>query len=132
MKPYFKSKFFYIITALTLAAVIIPTVLCSMGLTGVLRSAVCSIMSPLRRGAQNIVDSIDGYASYFYEFDRLVEENEKLRAERDELLEEVHKSRELEEQYDWISEYLELKMQHTDYKMTPADVCGRELSLIHI
>lgn len=126
MKPYFKSKFFYIITVLTLAAVIIPTVLCSMGLTGVLRSAAGSIMTPLRRGAQSIVDAIDGYAAYFYEFDRLVEENERLRKERAELLEEVHKSRELEEQYDWISEYLELKMQHTDYKMTPADVCGRE------
>lgn len=126
MKAYFKNRFFYIITVLTLAAVIVPTVLCSMGLTGVLRNAAVSLMLPLKRGAQVVVDAIDGYAAYFYEFDRLVEENESLRAERDTLKEELRKSQELEEQYEWISEYLELKMQHMDYKMTPADVCGRE------
>ena len=42
MKEFFKSKFFYVITVLTLIAVIVPTVLVSMGLTPVLRSAVNS------------------------------------------------------------------------------------------
>ena len=42
------------------------------------------------------------------------------------LIDELSKSRELEEQYEWISEFIELKMQHTDFELTGASVCGRE------
>ena len=75
MKSYFKSKFFYIITALTLAAVIIPTVLSLMGVSGVLRSGVNLIMTPFRSLADGLVESLAGYSAYFTEFDRLAEEN---------------------------------------------------------
>ena len=126
MRSYFKSKFFYVITFLTLAAVIIPTVLYSMGVSFFLRDCVNVIMTPLRGLADGIVESLDGYAAYITEFDNLVEENERLREENVALLEEVYKSRELEEQYQWISEYIELKMQHMDYDLTTASVCGRE------
>lgn len=126
MKNYLKSKFFYIITVLTLAAVIIPTVLCSMGLSPVLRSAVNTLLTPLQKLSNKAVDVIDGYASYFYAFDNLVEENEALKKELSELKNEVYQARDVEEKYEWLSEYLELKMQHNDYKMMPAAVTGRE------
>lgn len=126
MKSYFKSKFFYIITVLTLAAVIIPTVLSFMGVTGMLKNGVNFIMTPLRSLADGFVEGLAGYTAYFTEFDRLVEENEELKKENAQLLEEVSRSRELEEQYEWISEFIELKMQHMDYELTGASVCGRE------
>lgn len=126
MKSYFKSKFFYIITFLTLAAVIIPTVLCSMGLSPLFRSAVNTVLTPLRQLSYKAVESLDGYAQYIYNYDRLMEENEALKKQNETLREEVYKSRQLEEQYEWISEYLELKMQRSDFKFTPANVCGRE------
>ena len=126
MRSYFKSKFFFIITFLTLAATIIPTVLCSMGLSPVLRSAVNSVFTPLRQLAYSAVDSIDGYAQYIYNYDRMLEDNIRLKEENAKLTEEVYKSRELQEQYEWISEYLELKMQRTDFSFAAADVCGRE------
>ena len=126
MKNLLKSKFFYVITFLTLAAVIIPTVLCSMGHSGIFRSAVNTVMTPLRRLSLGAVDKLDGYAAYVREFDSLVAENERLREENAVLREEVYKSRDLEEQYEWVSEYLELKMQKTDFKMKTASVCGRE------
>ena len=126
MKSYFNSKFFYVITALTLAAVIIPTVLCSMGLSSLFRNAVNSLLTPVRTLAYEAVDALDGYAQYIYNFDRLVEENAALKEEIATLKEEVYKSRELEEQYEWITEYLELKMQRNDLKFVAADVCGAE------
>lgn len=126
MKSYFKSKFFYIITALTLAAVIIPTVLSLMGASGVLRSGVNFIMTPFRSLADGLVESLAGYSAYFTEFDRLAEENETLKKENAALIDELSKYRELQEQYEWISEFIELKMQHTDFELTGASVCGRE------
>lgn len=126
MKSYFKSKFFYVITALTLAAVIIPTVLSLMGVPGVLRSAVNVVMTPFRALADGFVEGLAGYTAYFTEFDRLSEENEQLKKENAALLDELSRSRELQEQYEWISEFIELKMQHMDYEFTGASVCGRE------
>lgn len=126
MRSFFKSKFFYVIAALTVIAVVFPTVMCATGHTSFFRNAVNFIITPLSDLAHDAVDSIDGYAQYVYNFDRLVEENKKLKEENATLKEEVYKSRELEEQYEWISEYLELKMQNTSYKFVPADVCGSE------
>lgn len=126
MKKHFKSKFFYIISALTLAAVIFPTVLISMGHTDIFRSAVNTLFTPLKKLSLHAVDAIDGYASYFTEFDKLEEENDRLKEELTALREEVHRSKQLEEKYEWLSEYLELKMQNPQYKMKNAMVCGRE------
>ncbi len=126
MKSFFKSKFFYVITVLTLAAVIVPTTLSYMGVTGVLEGAVNVVMTPLRTLADGVVEGIAGYTEYFTEFDRIKDENERLREENAKLLDDVARSRELEEQYEWISEFIELKMQHMDYKLSAASVCGRE------
>lgn len=126
MRSFFKSKFFYVITALTLAAVIVPTTLSHMGVTGVLKNAANVVMTPLRSLADGAVESLAGYTAYLTEFDRLREENERLREENARLLDDAAKSRELEQQYEWISEFIELKMQHTDYRLTEASVCGRE------
>lgn len=126
MKSYFNSKFFYIITFLTLAAVIIPTVLCSMGLSPIFRNAVNTALTPLKKLSVNAVEKLDGYAEYIHSFDKLKEENAKLKEENAALKEEVHEFRQLEEHYEWISEYLELKMERRDFKFEPARVCGNE------
>ncbi len=97
-----------------------------MGLTPLLRNGVNTLLTPLRQLSYGIAAGIDGYAEYIYAFDELMEENARLKEENASLKEELYKSLELEEQYEWISEYLELKMQHTDYKFTAASVCGRE------
>lgn len=124
MKRFFKSKFFYVITALTLAAVIIPTVLCRMGLSSYLRSTVNTVLTPVRRLADRAAASLEGYAEYFYRFDSLVSENQRLKEENTALKEEVYNSRELKEQYDWLSEYLDIKMRSPDIKWVNASVFG--------
>lgn len=126
MKHFFKSKFFYIVTVIALIVAIVPTVFYSMGVSFVFRDAVCTILAPAQKLFNNAAEAIDGFSSYFYKFDELVEENNRLKEEISEYQSIIYKSKELEEMYVWMSGFLEMKMQHTDFKLTQASVIGRE------
>ena len=125
MSGFFKSKFFYIVAVLTLIAVIVPTVLCSMGLTPVLRSAVNTVLMPVQKLSDKAAGAIEGFTSYFTAFDRLKEENVRLKEEIASLREEVAGAREIKAKYDWMSDFLELKMLHHEYNLVPAVISGR-------
>jgi cell shape-determining protein MreC len=125
VKEFFKSKFFYVITVLTLIAVIVPTVLVSMGLTPVLRSAVNTVLLPIQKLSDKAAGVIDGYASYFRAFDKMKAENAKLKEELASLREQIYEAKEMKEKYEWMSEFLELKMNHMDYHTVPASITGR-------
>ncbi|MBQ8512485.1 MAG: rod shape-determining protein MreC [Clostridia bacterium] len=126
MKHFFKDKFFYIITVIALLVTIVPSVLYSMGLTFVFRDAVNMLLTPMQKGFNYASEAVDGFVSYFYKFDDLVEENNRLKEEIRDLREQNYDAADLEEMYTWMSDFLELKMQHQDYKMTAAAITGRE------
>lgn len=126
MKHFFKDKFFYIITVIALLVTIVPTVFYSMGLTFVFRDAVNLILTPMQKVFNYASEAVDGFASYFYKFDALVEENNRLKEEIRDLREQIYDAADLEEMYTWMSDFLELKMQNQDYKMTAASITGRE------
>lgn len=126
MKQYFKNRFFYIATVVVLLLTIVPGVFYSMGLTFVLRDAVCVLLMPMQKLFNSAAEAADGFASYFYKFDELAEENAELRQEISELKSQIYEAEELEEMYIWMSDYLELKMRHDDFKLTAANVTGRE------
>ena len=126
MKQFFKNKFFYIVTVVALIVAIVPTVFYSMGLTFVFRDAVGVVLAPAQKLFNNITEAIDGFASYFYKFDELAEENNRLKEEISEYQSKIYTASELEEMYVWMSDFLELKMSHTDFKMLEASVIGRE------
>ncbi|MBQ2724238.1 MAG: rod shape-determining protein MreC [Clostridia bacterium] len=126
MKHFLKDKFFYIMTVIALVVTIVPTVFYSMGLTFVFRDAVNMLLTPMQKGFHYATEALDGFAAYFYKFDSLVEENNRLKEEIRDLREQIYDSADLEEMYTWMSDFLELKMQHQDYRMTAAAVTGRE------
>lgn len=126
MKQFFKNKFFYIVSVVALIVAIVPTVFYSMGISFVFRDAVCTILAPAQKLFNHTAEAIDGFSSYFYKFDELLEENTRLKEEIAEYQSMVYESRELEEMYVWMSDFLELKMQHPDFKLTAASVIGRE------
>lgn len=126
MKKFFKSKFFYIITVLTLAAVIFPTVLSIMGQGSVFRSVASTIALPFQKAANAIGDAFSGFFSYFSEYDDLLEENEKLREEINSLRDEKYKSEAVREENEWLSGFLNIKMQNPGFNMTEATIVGRE------
>ncbi|MBR5311721.1 MAG: rod shape-determining protein MreC [Clostridia bacterium] len=126
MKQFFKNKFFYIMTVLALLLTIVPSVLYSMGLTFLFRDAVCVLLTPMQKIFNYATEAVDGFASYFYKFDELVEENIALRERIAELEKQNYDAAELEERSAWMSNFLEMKSQHTDFKMLSASVTGRE------
>ena len=126
MKEYFKSKFFYIITVFTLLVTIVPTVYANMGVTFVFRDAVNVILTPMQKVFNVAADAVDGFTGYFYKFDALVEENAALKEEVQALQAQVYDNRELEQMYAWMSDFLEMKIQHTDFQFTQATITGRE------
>ncbi len=126
MKNFIKNKFFYIMTVVTLLVTIVPTVFYQMGLTFVFRDAIGMVLTPMQKVFNYGAEAIDGFVSYFYKFDEIVEENAALKERVAELEAQIYDSRELEEAYVWLSDFLDLKIQHTDFQMTPAVVTGRE------
>jgi len=126
MKNFFKNKFFYIMTVVALAVAIVPTVLYSMGLTFIFRDMVGMVLTPMQKVFNYGAEAIDGFTAYFYKFDEIVEENMALKERVAELEAQIYDSRELEDAYTWLSGFLDLKVQHTDFEMVPAAVTGRE------
>ena len=126
MKKYFKGRFFYIITTLALIFTIVPTVLSSMGLGFIFRDMVGVVLTPAQKLFNYATEGIDGFVSYFYKFDELVEENTRLREEVSSLQTKIYDSAEVEEMYNWMSDFLEMKMAHNDFQFLAATVTGRE------
>lgn len=125
MRDFFKSKFFIAAVIIALILVIVPTVLSAMGLSGYVRSAVNGLLMPVQMAFTAITDAIEGYTSYFTEFDRLREENEQLRAELAAQRDQIYDAQELEEMLNFLYDYIELKREHTDFMFAPADITGR-------
>jgi rod shape-determining protein MreC len=126
MLDFFKSKFFLVLVCVALVLVIVPTTLSSMGLNDYMRSAAVTVLSPLQKLANAASDALDGFSSYFTEFDRIVEENNELRSRLEEMEDKVSAAEEVEKMNEWLYSYLELKREHTDYTMVDAEVTGRE------
>ena len=126
MRNFFKNRFFYIMTVVALLVCIVPTVFSAMGVTFIFRDAVTGLLTPMQKLFNYTAESLDGFAAYFYKFDSLVEENNSLKEQLAELQTQIYDSTEREEMYAWMAGFLDMKMAHTDFKMLPASVTGRE------
>ena len=126
MRQFFKNKFFYVMTVLALTLTIVPSVFYSLGLTFLFRDTVCILLTPMQKVFNYATEAVDGFAAYFYKFDELIEENNALRERIAELEQQNYDAAQLEERSAWMSNFLELKNQHTDFKMLSASVTGRE------
>lgn len=123
---FFKSKFFIIVLCVALVLTIIPSVWAMMGRTDLARGAINIAASPFRWCFNGISGAVRGFAAYFTEFDRISAENEALR----ELLKdyEAQKDRNeyLEQENNWLKNYLELKDDYNEFSFAEATVISRE------
>lgn len=117
---------------LTLASVIVPSILNAMGLESYVRQGINTLMIPAQKLFRAGTDAIEGFTSYFTKFDSLKEENKALREELQELKNEIYHAGELENMNDWLFSYLELKRQHTDFKFESAKITGESGNYITV
>lgn len=126
MRQFFKNRFFYVMTIVALLVTIVPMTFAHMGVTFVFRDAVNILLTPMQKVFHAAANAVEGFSAYFYQFDALVEENAALKEQVSSLQAEIYDVREMEQMYAWMSDFLELKRQHTDYRFTAATVTGRE------
>ncbi len=126
MMNHFKNKFFYIVTVVALVLTIFPTVFYAMGVSFPVRNLLNAALIPVQKLFDYASDAIDGYASYFYRFDELVEENIALREQVEMLENERYDTEQLEKMYAWLAQFLDVKMRHDDFDFLAASVTGKD------
>ncbi len=124
MRNFVKTRFFAALVVVALVLTIVPSVLYAMGVGNAARDLVNTVLSPFTRGFAYITDALDGFSSYFTEFDRVVEENKQLKEHIAELEDKVYKAEATEGMNEWLYDYLELRREHTDYSFEAATITG--------
>ena len=121
-----KSRFFIVTLAVALLLSIVPGVLYAMGQGSYVRSAIVTVGIPFRWAFTKVGEGLTGFSLYFKTIDALREENEELRRELDEYKNLVYDAELIEEENEFLSEYLGLKEEHLDFSLEDASVLGRE------
>ncbi len=124
MGNFFKSRTFIVLLVIAVLFVAVPTALSAMGLADPLRNIANVIVTPLQKGFNYIAGAIDGFASYFTEFDELVEENAALKEENAALRGQIAEAEKTENLNAWLEDFLEMKRFHTDFVFESATITG--------
>ena len=128
---YFKNKFFIICFTVVLCLTVFSVVLSASGHAWFLKDAFNVISTPFRAAFNYCADGITGFFDYFTEFDRILKENEQLRAENDELKKLQADLEVLKEENAWLRDFLEVKNHNTTFEFTDATVVGKNSSSAH-
>ncbi len=122
----FKNRFFIIALIAAFLLSIVPTVLCAMGQGSYVRRALGTIAQPFSWLFSKAGEGLSGFSVYFTEIRSLRDENAALRAQLDDYRDRIYNAKMLEEENRWLSDYLGLKKEHSDFLFEEASVIGRE------
>ena len=123
---FLRSRFFLICICVMLVLALIPAAFAALGQTDLLRSALVTITKPFSICATKAADAINGFTDIFTDYDRLKEENAALRQEVEALKSAPHDTEILQNENEWLKEYLNFHSAHPDYSLTDAHVIARE------
>lgn len=123
---FFKSKFFIITLIVTVLVAAVFTAMSFFGYSSYIKAGINYVTVPVQKLSDAVGRALDGYASYITEFDKLKAENEELKQQINEMLDQVQSAKGVKEENDQLRRMLEVKEEHLDYKFEPADVVGRE------
>ena len=98
------------------------------GRAGLLKNADGALKSPVQKAATALLDWVEGVYGYLYEYDRLVEENNALRAENAELREANRNYSELEAENERLRALFDWSEKHTDFVLESAKIVAWDAS----
>ena len=98
------------------------------GRAGVLKNSDGALKAPVQKAATALLDWIEGVYGYLYEYDRLVEENERLRAENAELREANRDYSELKAENERLRELFDWAQKRTDMVLESAKIVAWDSS----
>ena len=98
------------------------------GRAGLLKNADGALKAPVQKAATALLDWIEGIYGYLYEYDRLVEENNALRAENAELREANRDYSELKAENERLRTLFAWSEKHTDFVMESAKIVAWDAS----
>ena len=118
-----------------LAIIVVIAVLIALSVTnvlggraGLLKNADGALKAPVQKAATALLDWVEGIYGYLYEYDRLVEENNSLRAENAELREANRNYSELQAENERLRELFGWSEKHTDFVMESAKIVAWDAS----
>ena len=98
------------------------------GRAGLLKNADGALKAPVQKAATALLDWVEGIYGYLYEYDRLVEENNSLRAENAALRETNRNYSELEAENIRLRELFGWSQKHTDFVLESAKIVAWDTS----
>ena len=127
--PHRKKDFFLplmFIIAIILCAVCFMSH--SSGTSTVLSKTLSIVTTPLRITTVGIYNSVSGISEYFADVKILKQENEKLKEQNARLSKENELLESIKIENENLYGFLDLKKEHTDYKMTNANIISKSTS----
>ena len=98
------------------------------GKAGLLKNADGVLKAPVQKASSAVLDWIEGLYGYIYEYDRMVEENNSLRAENAALRESARDYDDLEAENERLRELFGWTEKHTDFVMESAKIVAWDAS----
>ena len=98
------------------------------GKAGLLKNADGALKAPVQKAATAVLDWVEGIYGYIYEYDRMVEENNSLRAENASLREAARNYGDLEAENQRLRELFDWSEKHTDFVMETAKIVAWDAS----
>ena len=118
-----------------LAVVVVIVVLIALsvnnvlgGRAGLLKNADGALKAPVQKAATALLDWVEGIYGYLYEYDRIVEENNALRAENAELREANRDYSELKAENERLRTLFDWSEKHTDFVLESAKIVAWDAS----
>ena len=98
------------------------------GRAGFLSNAVSALRAPIQRSALAVTDWLEGIYGYMYDYDRLMEENEQLRAQLADAQEQARLAADANEENRRLRELLNLAEKRSDFELESAKIIAWDAS----